>query len=488
MNIFLDIFLKILIVLAAVIVLCLLTAIIRTLLLPRKTTDYKLSNDSSRIDTYAEKLSRMVRHETISDRANPSIEKFLAFHNLLEELFPTVFATCEKIEIDGNLLLKWPGKSSNAPIMLMSHMDVVEATGDWKYPPFSGEIAEGKLWGRGSADTKCSLMAFYQAVEEMIIDGYVPACDVYLASSCTEEIGGSGGPKLAGWLKDHGIKLFMLCDEGGSIIQDPVGGVKGHFAAVGIFEKGYGDVKFIARSNGGHSSAPARNTPIPRLAGFIARVEKKTPFQRKFTPAVNAMFSRIAPYAENFGLRLVMSNLWLFRPLLKKVMPMISAQAAAMLQTTIAFTMQSGSNGYNVIPQEASVCANMRYIPHQGTDESLKIISDLASKYGLETEVVYRGYPSSSLDLKGEAFSIVQNTILSCFPGIGVLPYVVTGATDCRFYDDVCDNCVRFSPVNYGPEQMAGMHGLNENIEIGCLPGAVDYYKAIVHAQEGRNN
>lgn len=476
----------ILLVLLAVLLVCLLIAVIHTLLLPKKQTSYSLSEDKERIDTYSEKLSRMVQMETISDRNDPSVEKFLAFHVLLEELFPKVFATCEKVEIDGNLLLKWKGRSSAEPIMLISHMDVVEAGGEWKYPPFSGAIADGKIWGRGSSDTKCSLMAFLQAAEEMITEGYVPACDIYLGSSCTEEIGGDGAPKLANWLKEHGVHLFMLCDEGGSIIMDPIGGVKGHFAAVGIFEKGYGDVKFIARSNGGHASAPGKNTPIPRLAKFISRVEKKTPFRVAFTPAVEAMFTRIAPYAENFGLRLVMSNLWLFRPLLKKVMPLISAQAAAMLQTTIAFTMQSGSAGYNVLPQEASVCANMRYIPHQGTDESIDVITELAKKYGLETEVIYRGYPSKSLDLNGEAFAITQNTIASCFPGVGVLPYVVTGGTDARFYDGVCDSCVRFSPVLYGPEQMKGMHGLNENIEAGCLPGAVDYYKEIVKAQEKR--
>ena len=66
------------------------------------------------------------------------------------------------------------------------------------------------------------------------------------------------------------------------------------------------------------------------------------------------------------------------------------------------------------------------------------------------------------------------------------MPYVVTGGTDARFYGEVCDSCVRFSPVLYGPEQMAGMHGLNENIEINCLPPAVDYYKAIIRAQEAR--
>ena len=130
MDILFDILIKVLLVLVAALVLCLLIAIVRTLLLPKKTTNFKLSEDNARIDEYAGKLSRMVKHETISDRNDTSIEKFLAFHKLLEELFPTVFAICEKTEIDGNLLLKWPGKSSKDPIMLMSHMDVVEATGE----------------------------------------------------------------------------------------------------------------------------------------------------------------------------------------------------------------------------------------------------------------------------------------------------------------------------------------------------------------------
>ena len=139
--------------LLAALLLCLGVAVIRTLILPLKQTHYELSEDTDRVDSYANKLSKMVQVETISDRADPSIEKFLAFHKLLEELFPRVFATCEKIEIDGNLLLKWPGKTAQDPILLMSHMDVVEATGQWKYPPFSGTIAEGKVWGRGAADT-----------------------------------------------------------------------------------------------------------------------------------------------------------------------------------------------------------------------------------------------------------------------------------------------------------------------------------------------
>ena len=477
---------KLLIGIVGVFVLLLLIAIVRTLLLPRKKSVYMPSTDEARIAEYAGKLAKMVQVETISDRDDPQLEKFRAFHTVLEQLFPTVFATCEKIDIDGNLMLRWKGTTDKDPIALMSHMDVVEATGDWKYPPFSGEIVEGKLWGRGSVDTKCSLMAFLQAAEELMKDGYVPSCDVYLISGCTEETGGDGAPRLAAYLKEQGIHLFMLCDEGGSIVQNPIAGVKGNFAAVGIFEKGYGDVKFIAHSKGGHSSAPGRNTPIPRLAHFVHTVEKHNPFKVQFSPAVTAMFTRIAPYADNFGLRLVLHNVWLFGPLLKKVMPMISAQAAAMLQTTIAFTMQSGSAGYNVLPQTAEVCANMRFIPHQSTDESLAIIEKLGKKFGLEMEVIYKGYPSKSLDLKGDVFALVQNTIHDCFPGMGILPYVVTGGTDARFYGEVCDSCVRFSPINYGPEQLASMHGVNENLEINTLPGGVDYFKKIIKAQENR--
>ena len=465
----------------------LLIAVVRTLLLTKKSTFFELSRDEERIDLYSKKLSEMVQVETVSHRGVPEPEKFRSFHRTLSELFPRVFGSMEKIDIDGNLLMKWKGADPSLdPIILTSHLDVVPAEGEWKYPPFSGAIAEGKVWGRGSADIKCGVMAFYQACEELLAAGYVPRCDVYLGSSCTEEVGGDGAPKTASWFKERGIKLFMLCDEGGSLVEDPVGGVKGNFAAVGIFEKGYGDLRFVARSNGGHSSTPPRGTPIPRLAEFINHVEKHDPFRVEFSPAVDSMFENLAPYCSSFPLKLVMHNLWLFKPILKKVMPMISMQAAAMLKTTIAFTMQKGSDGYNVLPQEAWVTANLRYIPHQSTEESNEIISRIAEKYGIETQTVTAGKPSASLDLNGEAYRMTCEAIRRIFPGVGIMPYVVTGGTDARFYGEVCDGCVRFSPVNYGPEQMDGMHAINENVVSACLPMAVDYYKEIIRLQEQR--
>ena len=202
----------------------------------------------------------------------------------------------------------------------MSHMDVVEASGEWKYPYFSGAIAEGKVWGRGSADTKCSLMAFYQAAEELMQSGYTPECDVYLASSCTEEIGGKGAPMTAKWLKDHGVHLAFTMDEGGCIVTSPMAGVEGKFGMIGAVEKGYGDLKFIARSKGGHSSAPPANSPLVRLGKFMSYVETKKPFQAVISPNLKEMFLRMAPYMA-FPLRFVVTNLWLFGGLLTRVLP-----------------------------------------------------------------------------------------------------------------------------------------------------------------------
>ena len=480
-----KIFLLILAGAAGLLILLVLCAIVHTLLMPSKTSTYKAEEDEDEALALAKKLSVMIQTDTTSHQGVAEPEKFREFHKVLEKLFPLVHEKLERTEIDGNLLYYWKGKSSEKPILLMSHQDVVPAEGKWEHEPFSGDIADGKVWGRGTADTKASVMAFFQAVEELRKEGYTPKCDVYLASSCTEEWAGDGAPKIVKELQRRGVELFLVCDEGGGIISEPIGGVKGNFAMVGVFEKGKGDVKFTARSSGGHASAPTKNTPIARLAAFVNDVETHNYFRREFPPEVAAMFKSLAPYAA-FPLKLVMGNLWLFAPVLKPVLGKISAQAGAMLQTTVAFTMQSGSDACNVLPQEATVSANMRFIPHQGEKESLEIIRKVAEKHGLETEVIHSNDYTPAVDINGSAFRQVESVINETFPGLPVSPYVMTGATDAQFYQPVCKSCIRFAPVIYGPEQMKGMHGLNENIEYNCLPGAVSFYKNLIRAQENR--
>ena len=343
----------------------------------------ELKNDG-RAAAYGERLAKMVRCETISSRDRQDVTKFERFHSLLAELFPNVHAHCEKHVFDGSLLFKWAGRGQADPIILMSHQDVVEAGGKWEHEPFSGDIDEtGRVWGRGTVDTKASLFCIFTALEELIASGFVPAGDVYIASSCTEEISGPGAPATVAYLKSQGVKPSLVLDEGGMILQAPIAGGTGLYAMGGVVEKGSADVKFTARSNGGHASAPGRNTPLVRLGRFMADIEDHPPFERQLSPTMEEMFRRLAPNM-GFGLKAVLSNLWLFRPVLLKVLPAINASAGAMTQTTLAFTTAKGSDGLNVLPQEAYVTGNMRLIHHQAGPESFEAVRKIAEKYDIE--------------------------------------------------------------------------------------------------------
>ncbi len=456
-----------------------LAAVVRTLLTSKKTSGWEPKRDPEREAAYAGKLAEMVRFETVSRKGETQREKFLDFHKVLEELFPLVHANLEKIEIDGSLLYHWKGKHDVRPLVLMGHQDVVPAEGEWEHPPFSGDIENGRIWGRGSADTKCSVMAFFQAVEELLKDGFVPEQDVWLSSSNTEEVGGPGCPKLVAELEKRGVKPYLVNDEGGSIVTEPMAGVIGNYAMIGVLEKGQGNLLISARSNGGHSSYPPKNSPIVRLSKFMTELSKHSPMRSAMNRQAKEMFSAMAPYGP-FYLRLLFGNLWLFKPLLVRLMPSISPQAAALLRTTVAPTMQTGSDGCNVLPQEATLTLNLRYIPHQGMRESNEAIERLAKKYDLSVKVIDAYDYCEPVDTHSEAFKLVEKTIGEVFPDLPVIPYVMTGGTDARHYQKICGACIRFSPVVYGPAQMKGMHGLNEYLDTYSLPGAVDYYKALI--------
>ena len=471
--------LRILLSLLGLLAALLLIALVHALLTPSKRSTYVPAPDEKEAESLAQKLAEMVRYETVSVPETDQREKFLGFHRVLERLFPLVHERLEKTEIDGNLLFYWQGKSHDRPLVLMSHQDVVPAEGEWLHGPFSGDIAEGKVWGRGTSDTKCSVMAFFEAVERLLAQGFTPPQDVYLSSSCTEEWAGPGCKKLVDELKRRGVRPWLVVDEGGGIINEPIGGIHGNFAMLGVFEKGKADVTFTAKSNGGHASTPKRNSPLARLADFVHHAEHHDIFRRRMPPEVAAMFRQLAPYAS-FPLKYVFVNLWLFKPLLLRVLPRISAQAGAMIRTTIAFTQAKGSDACNVMPQEASISANVRFIPHQGMVESLDILKKTSQMFGLEMSVSHAADFTRSTDIHGEAFQLVQRLVGEVFPGCPACPYVMTGATDARFYQEICENVVRFAPVVYKPEQMRGMHGLNENIEYDCLPGAVAFYRRLI--------
>ena len=436
--------------------------------------------DGEKAAKYAKDLSRMIRCETISVRESGPAEKFARYRAELEQLFPLVHERLERTLIGDAMLFKWRGADpARGAVVLMAHSDVVPAAGEWDHPPFAGEIADGCVWGRGAMDTKGSLCALFNAVEELLAEGFTPPCDVYLASSNNEEIMGDGAPNTVTWLTDHGVKLDLVLDEGGAVIEAPMPGLNGKYAMLGVLEKGYADVRFTAVSAGGHSSTPPKGTPLARLAAFVNRVETRPPFPVKITPPVKAMFAAMAPDMA-FPFRLLFGNLWLFGPLLKRVIPKVSGQAGALLHTTCAFTMAQGSDAPNVIPAQASVTANLRFMVHQGREASLQALEKLANKYGLRMEVLYACDCSPVVDVHSAGYAYIRQCVREVFPEAGIAPYVMLGGTDAKHYAKVCDCALRFAPTVLTPQQLASMHASNENLSVDALARAVAFYRRVL--------
>lgn len=435
--------------------------------------------ETTRATDYASRLSQLIQAETISVTGQTDRTKFYRFQEVLRALFPHVTAACEWEDFDGSMLLRWRGQTDGDPILLMNHHDVVEAPGAWRYPPFAGTVAEGRVWGRGTLDTKGGLWAMLQAADELIAEGFVPARDVYFLSACTEETDGAGADAISRALAQRGIRFSLVLDEGGMIVKDPLDGVKGAYAMIGVGEKGCADLKFIARSEGGHASTPPRNTPLVRLGKFMAEVDRGRLFKADVSPTVAAMFRRLSESMTGV-LKPVLAHTRLLKPLFCRVVPYVSSTANAMLRTTVAFTMGAGSEGVNVLPQEAWVMGDMRYSHHQGYDASLKAVTDLAAKYGVKVEVLQRGFDSPLTDYRGNAFSVVENAVQRVFPAVKTTPYIMTGASDSRFLSRVCEHCIRFTPFTITDEQLESIHGVNEYVDVAALPPAVDFYRLLL--------
>ena len=436
---------------------------------------------NDRIKTYTDKLSKMIKYETIWTEDSYK-EKFKGFQDeVLKKNFPNVFSKCDVELFDGSLLIRWHGKTDKDPILFMNHQDVVPAQGNWTYPPFSATIADGKMWGRGTLDTKSGLFCMLEAADELIKEGFVPKQDVYFESACNEEIDGRGCNAISKELLKRGIKFKYSVDEGGMILYEPVKGAKAKYAMIGCAERGRAEVKFIAKSNGGHASTPPKDTPLVRLGKMMAYMDEHNIFEIEIADTVVEMLRRLSQSMDG-PLAKVYGNAKMFMPILKKVMPTIPT-TKAMVQTTLAFTEASGSEAPNVLPQTAYVIGDMRTSIHEGYKHSIETVREIAKKFDVEVEVGEEPVESNVADYKGEGFKLAEKAIEEVYKGeVKVAPYYMNQCSDSRFISRVCDNCLRFTPFIIDQKQMTTIHGIDENIDIDNLDKSVDFYKYMMKA------
>ncbi len=143
------------------------------------------------------------------------------------------FSSAKRIDIDGAYVYLLKGNSSDNPNAILAHSDVVEATGDWEYPPFDGIIKDGKIHGRGTIDNKGMYIAVLSAAEELINSGFIPENDIYIVSTMNEESTSKGILNCKEYFDKNNIEFGSILDEGGAVTCDAMPGIKNDIALLG---------------------------------------------------------------------------------------------------------------------------------------------------------------------------------------------------------------------------------------------------------------
>lgn len=458
---------------------------------PEKVEVPPMEDEKVDLNRFRKNLSDAIKFKTIADKeaANTDWAVFDAFHDFLKERYPLMH---EKLELTviarGSLVFRWKGTRSDLdPIALLSHQDVVpisEGTlDDWKHDPFEG-IDDGEfIWGRGALDMKNHLIGVLESVETLLSEGFVPERDVYILLGHNEEVmcatSENGATCICNYLKEKGVHLDAIIDEGGAILPVEVKGViNKHLAGIGVAEKGYADVEVAVTAKGGHSSQAPNHTAIGHLADVIKDIENHQ-FKAKMSPMMRELFDKIGRNCT-YPAKLVTCNLKLLEPALTKAMSFIPP-AASMLRTTFGVTMASGSPQANVLPQRASVTVNFRMFPGQTVDDVLEHLHKVIKNKKVEINLL-PGWknPSAVSPTDTRSFKVIEKICHSMDDKAVVAPYLVMGGTDACHYQAVCENIYRYSPFLVSTSLLLTTHGTNERIPVSVMEDAVKFFKRYI--------
>ncbi len=441
----------------------------------------------------AQRLAGALRFETISD-VDPSrvnLDAFRTFHAYLKSSFPRVHGTLKREVIgDAALLYTWRGRSATAaPILLMAHQDVVPVTPgtehDWEHPPFAGKMADGFVWGRGALDIKSGLMGILEAVEVLLGQGFTPLQTIYLAFGHDEEVGGArGAAKIAKALAGRGARFRYVLDEGANIVEGIIPNVAAPVALVGIAQKGYVSLELVVERPGGHSSMPPRHTAVGVLSQAITRLEaKRFPANLDFAAR---MFEHLGPEMP-FVQRMFVANLWLFGPLVKNRLGRLPTMNA-IIRTTTAATMFTGSVKDNILPQRATAVVNFRIMPGESVQTVIAQVHRVIDNPEIQLRPAgYYGNPSPVSDTASGTYRMIASTIrqISADTHLVVVPFLVVGATDSRYFVDMSENTYHFLLNRLGPDDLPRIHGTNERISIENYLQMVKFYYQLIQNSSG---
>ncbi len=465
--------------------------IVRTLTLHAGSPDLSKLPPAPQVDTEAaaQHLSRAVQFQTVShqDPAQDDKSIWAAQRAWLETTYPAFHqASTHELVGGGALIYQWKGSDPGlAPVILMAHQDVVPVSEEtlnlWQAPPFSGAIRDGSVWGRGAIDDKGSLISIMEAAEALARKGFKPKRTIYLVSGQDEEVGGSGARDAAAALKARGVHAAFALDEGMAIIMD-YPATHGPVAVIGVSEKGMATLKVTARSAGGHSSAPPKDTAAVTLSKAVVAINDHG-FPLQYKGLTQTSLKAVAP-SMPFLSRLFVANDWLFAPLLIKTIG-ATDQGKATLHTTTAPTMLSASPKSNVLPAVAMARINFRIAPGDTPQSVLDHARRAVGNLPIEIEIEGVAQAPSPVSSTQSASYKTLEALAADISHAPVIPGLVTAATDGRSMVSVADDVYRFQPIQFHLKDIEMVHGANEHLTLTNLTAMVSFYERLIQASAG---
>lgn len=382
------------------------------------------------------------------------------------------------------LIARWPAAkpSGQKPILLVAHMDVVEAkASDWKYPPFQFREEKGYYLGRGSNDNKAALTGILIALQYLRAEGFAPSRDIIVLFTGDEETSGDGARRAATeWRSLIDAEYALNGDAGGgSVYKDG----RPNVFAMQIAEKTYADYKLMAINRGGHSSAPRPDNAIYALANAITALER-----HRFPPMINdatrAGYEQIA--ARDGGEFGELVKRFLADPNDREAADLLEAFDPGYTRTRCVATMLSGGHAPNALPQKAEANVNCRIFPGVSIES---VREQLQSLSGPDVSVaVVPGSPTpetSPSPMRDDVLAAYKAAVATRFKDTPVIPFQSAGATDGAFLRANGIPVYGFGGLWGVVGEQEGAHGLDERVYADGFHGQIPIWMEMLRRLAG---
>jgi carboxypeptidase PM20D1 len=479
---------RIFIGIAAILVLLAVFMTARTLTVPSAAEQTAAPPIPVDANAVAQHLAQAVRFQTISyGDGIKETEKSKALNDMrlwMEQTYPYFHEAAGPEQFGDSLLFTWIGTNPNLPpVLLMAHMDVVPVVPgterDWTHAPFSGDVAQGFVWGRGTLDDKGQLVSILEAANRLAMMGFQPERTIMFAFGQDEEVGGGkGNAAIAKALTSRGTHFAWVLDEGSSIMNEPYPGTRKPVAFISNAEKGFLSLELTAHGQGGHAARPSRDLALPRLASAILNTVGH-PFESDLDAIQREKLTVLAPLVP-FGDRFVLANLWLTKSLVLGRMES-EPDSAAVLHTTISPTILNAGIKENVIPPTARAVINFRLHPRDTIASVMAHVKQAVAdaKVDVSEREETLSEATKVVATNSAAYTYIADAIRATY-GVPVAPDIMTGATDSRHYLPIADAVLRFRPYHEEVVDLARVHGTNERIAVSDLGPAVGFYMRLI--------